>query len=98
MVKRKCELAIDKEKSGSHSIENPSFQHMYHFISVYLCLQRLAQKAIYIYRKLKFLRLPENGAPAAVLNKKGATLPREVPRPIAILLTTLLFVALGPFL
>ena len=46
MVKRKCELAIDKEKSGSHSIENPSFQHMYHFISVYLCLQRLAQKAI----------------------------------------------------
>ena len=48
MVKRKCELAIDKEKSGSHSIENPSFQHMYHFISVYLCLQRLAQKAIYI--------------------------------------------------
>ena len=52
----------------------------------------------YIYRKLKFLRLPENGAPAAVLNKKGATLPRKVPRPIAILLTTLLFVALGPFL
>ena len=100
MVKRKCELAIDKEKSGSHSIENPSFQHMYHFISVYLCLQRLAQKAIYIYIYIgnKFLRLPENGAPAAVLNKKGATLPREVPRPIAILLTTLLFVALGPFL
>ena len=38
------------------------------------------------------------GAPAAVLNKKGATLPRKVPRPIAILLKALLFVALGPFL
>lgn len=38
------------------------------------------------------------GTPAAVLNKIGATLPRKVPQPIAIFLTTLLFVALGPFL
>ena len=43
---KKSEFAIDKEESGSHPIENPWFQYMYHFISLYLCLQRLAQKIV----------------------------------------------------
>jgi hypothetical protein len=42
LVVKKSELAIDKEKSGSHSIENQLFQYLYHFVSAYLCLQRLA--------------------------------------------------------
>ena len=112
---KKSEFAIDKEESGSHPIENPWFQYMYHFISLYLCLQRLAQKIVGTWNFPTSLTIPPMiaftrlvlfahsvlagfGAPAAVLNKKGATLPRKVPRPIAILLTTRLFVAFGPFL
>ena len=88
---------------------------MYHFISLYLCLQRLAQKIVGTWNFPTSLTIPPMiaftrlvlfahsvlagfGAPAAVLNKKGATLPRKVPRPVAILLTTRLFVAFGPFL
>ena len=92
MVK-KSDLAIDKETSGSHSVENPSFQYMYHFISAYyLCLQRLAQKTIWNWNFPASLTIPPMiaftrlvlfahsvlagfGAPAAALNKKGATLP-----------------------
>ena len=42
---RECEIiVIDKEKSASHFVENPSFQYMYHFVSAYLCLHWLARK------------------------------------------------------
>ena len=52
---KKCELVIAKEKSASHSVENPSFQYMYHFVSAYLCLQWLARKH---FRTFRFPRRP----------------------------------------
>ena len=52
---KKCELVIAKEKSASHSVENPSFQYMYHFVSAHLCLQWLARKR---FRTFKFPRRP----------------------------------------
>ena len=40
-----------KEKSVSHSLENPSFKYMYHFVSLHLCLHWLVRKR---FRTFKF--------------------------------------------
>ena len=112
MVKRKCELAIDKEKDGSHSIENPPFQYMYHFIRFYKCIFVFAAVGSESYRKLKF-PFHQNSLHVfgALRTFRAGWLwcscllcwTRKVPRyhercrPTAILLTNILSAALGPF-